>query len=100
MRRLFLLLPAFLCALTVSPSAQAPSAVTAIRAGRLLDPEAGRVLTNQIILVTGNRITDVGPNVAIPTGAQATVLSPMTTLPRLLHSPHHLPLTHKPHPHP
>src|SRR5882672_8155240 len=34
-------------------SAQAPGTlqVTAIRAGRLLDPEAGRILTNQIILV-------------------------------------------------
>ena len=30
-------------------------AVTAIRAGRLLDPEAGRILTNQIILVDGTQ---------------------------------------------
>ena len=40
--------------------------ITAIRAGRLLDPEAGRILANQIILVEGTRIRDVGPNVAIP----------------------------------
>ena len=31
--------------------------MTAIRAGRLLDPEGGRILSNQIILVAGTRIT-------------------------------------------
>ena len=57
-----------LCFAAAALSAQtAPE--TAIRAGRLLDPDAGRILTNQIILVTGNKITDVGPNVAIPSGA-------------------------------
>ena len=38
----------------------APAPLTAIRAGRLLDPEAGRILTNQMILVEGKRIRDVG----------------------------------------
>ena len=50
--------------------AQAPAQVTAIRAGRLLDPEGGRILTNQVIVVEGTRIRDVGPNVAIPPGAR------------------------------
>ena len=61
--------------------AQAPAPVTAIRAGRLLDPEAGRILTNQVILVEGTRIRDVGPNVAIPAGAQVIDLSAMTVMP-------------------
>ncbi|MBI3493350.1 MAG: hypothetical protein HY047_16450 [Acidobacteria bacterium] len=34
--------------LGITLQAQTPSAVTAIRAGRLLDPEAGRVLTKWI----------------------------------------------------
>ena len=34
-------------------AAQAPT-VTAIRAGRLLDPDAGQMLTNQIILDRGH----------------------------------------------
>ena len=42
-------------------AAQAPASVVAVRAGRLLDPEAGRILTNQIILVEGTRIREVGP---------------------------------------
>ena len=49
--------------------APAPTPVTAIRAGRLLDPETGRVLANQIILVEGTRIRDVGPSLTIPPGA-------------------------------
>ena len=46
----------------------AQSQVTAIRAGRLVDPESGRLLTNQIILVENGRFTQIGPNLAIPAG--------------------------------
>ena len=35
--------------------------VIAIRAGRLFDSAAGQMLTKQVVLVTGERITDVGP---------------------------------------
>jgi imidazolonepropionase-like amidohydrolase len=76
----------------------AAAAATAIRAGRLLDPDAGRILTNQIILVEGNRIRDVGPNVAIPPGAQVIDLSRMTVLPGLVDAHNHLALTYKPEP--
>src|SRR5215831_19872652 len=83
---------------TAGLSAQAPAAVTAIRAGRLLDPEAGRILTNQIILVEGTRIRDVGPNVQIPTNAQVIDLSRMTVMPGLVEAHNHLALTYKPDP--
>ncbi len=72
--------------------------VTAIRAGRLLDPEAGRILTNQIIVVEGTRIRDVGPNVAIPAGARVVDLSQLTVLPGLVEAHNHLALTYKPEP--
>ena len=79
--------------------AQQPVApVTAIRAGRLLDPEAGRILTNQIIVVEDTRIRDVGPNVAIPAGARVIDLSQMTVLPGLVDAHNHLALTYKPVP--
>jgi imidazolonepropionase-like amidohydrolase len=79
--------------------AQQPVApVTVIRAGRLLDPDAGRILTNQIIVVEGTRIRDVGPNVAIPAGAQVVDLSQMTVLPGLVEAHNHLALTYKPEP--
>src|SRR5947207_14946981 len=77
--------------------AQAPT-VTAIRAGRLLDPDAGRLLTDQIIIVEGNKIRDVGPNVAIPAGAQVIDLSRLTVMPGLVDSHNHLALTYKPEP--
>src|SRR5919197_759418 len=43
--------------------------ITAIRAGRLIDPEAGTAAANQIIVVEGERIRNVGPNVSIPPNA-------------------------------
>jgi imidazolonepropionase-like amidohydrolase len=82
--------------LNAAPAAQAP--ITAIRAGRLLDPDAGRILANQIILVEGTRIREVGANVAIPPGAQVIDLSNMTVMPGLVEAHNHLALTYKPVP--
>ena len=48
----------------------APTQVVAIRAGRLFDSRSGAMLANQIVLVRGDRITDVGPAVAIPADAR------------------------------
>jgi len=79
-------------------AAQTPIAVTAIRAGRLIDPDTGRVATNQVILVEGNKIKEVGANVAIPPGATVIDLSKMTVLPGLVDAHNHLALTYKPDP--
>jgi imidazolonepropionase-like amidohydrolase len=81
-----------------APAAQPAPQVTAIRAGRLLDPEAGAVRTNQVILVEGTRIREVGPNVAIPAGAQVIDLSKLTVMPGLVDAHNHLALTYKPEP--
>ncbi len=53
---------------------------------------------NQIILVQGNRIRDVGPAVAIPPGATVIDLSTMTVMPGLVDAHNHLALTYKPIP--
>ena len=55
--------------------------VVAVRAGRLFDSRSGSMAANQIILVKGDRITAVGPAVAVPAGATVIDLSAATVLP-------------------
>ncbi len=62
----------------------ATAQVTAIKAGRLIDADAGKVLTEQVILIRGNKIEAVGSGVAIPSGATVIDLSRMTVLPGLI----------------
>ena len=68
----------------VSPYLASPTQVVAVRAGRLFDAKAGTMLTNQIVLLKGDRITDVGPTVAIPAGARTIDLSNATVLPGMI----------------
>jgi imidazolonepropionase-like amidohydrolase len=68
----------------------ASAQMTAIRAGRLIHPEAGRVVTGQIILIEGNRIRAVGADVRIPDGAKVIDLSDHTVLPGLIDAHVHL----------
>lgn len=67
--------------------------VTAIKAGKLVDPEAGTVTLNQIILVEGQTIKAVGPEVKIPAGAAIIDLSNRTVLPGLFDAHTHLCMT-------
>jgi imidazolonepropionase-like amidohydrolase len=67
------------------PAAQYPAPqIVAVRAGRLFDPRSGTMLTNQVIVIRGDRIVDVGPTVAIPAGARTVDLSRVTVLPGLI----------------
>jgi imidazolonepropionase-like amidohydrolase len=64
----------------------------AVRAGRLFDPKSGTNLTNQVILIKGGLITDVGPadRVQIPQGAGVIDLRNATVLPGLIDRHVHL----------
>jgi imidazolonepropionase-like amidohydrolase len=67
-----------------------PSQVIAVRAGRLFDSRAGTLLSNQVILIKGDRITDLGPSVAIPQDAQVIDLGSATVLPGMIDAHVHL----------
>src|SRR6185369_15878934 len=99
-RAALLLLAVLFISADAAPSAQSPAAprITAIRAGRLLDPEAGRILANQVIIVEGTRIREVGPGLATPAGAEVIDLSAFTVMPGLVEAHNHLALTYKPVP--
>jgi len=66
--------------------------VAAVRAGRLFDSLTGVLLTRQVILLNGDRITAVGPeaDVAIPAGAPVVDLSRATVLPGLVDAHTHM----------
>ena len=83
------------CALALAAALPAPAQVTAIRAGRLVDPEAGTAAANQVIIVENGKFTAIGPNVPIPTGAAVIDLSDLTILPGLVDAHNHLALTYK-----
>jgi len=67
-----------------------PAPPVLIRAGRLIDVRAGRVLIDQKILVQGDRIREVGPEVAAPAGARVVDLSRSTVLPGLIDNHTHV----------
>lgn len=73
----------------------AAAAVTVVRVGHLVDPEKGTMASNQLILVDGEKITAVGPDVTVPAGSDVVDLSDLTVLPGLVDAHTHLALTYK-----
>src|SRR5260221_10306256 len=58
--------------------------VVAIRAGRLFDARSGKMLSNQMVIVRGDRIAEVGAGLSIPTGANVIELSNATVMPGMI----------------
>ncbi len=61
-----------------------------VHAGRLVDVVVGRVLTDQLITIEGERIVAVGPYTQPPAGFQVIDWSAMTVLPGLIDAHTHL----------
>jgi imidazolonepropionase-like amidohydrolase len=70
-----------------------PAQVTAIRAGRLVDPETGTTTRDRVILVEGTKITAVGPDLQLPPNAEVIDLSSASVLPGLFDAHTHLCMT-------
>lgn len=88
-QRLFLSLFFIFILAQISAPAQE---ITAIKAGKLVVPETGETLTNQIILVEGARIKEVGANVRIPANAKVIDLSRSIVLPGMFDAHAHMAL--------
>lgn len=79
---------------TAGVAAQSPVPVTLVKAGHLLDPRTGNVLTPAAVLIENGKIKEVGSpsNVQAhaPAGAKAIDLGSATLLPGLIDSHTHL----------
>src|SRR4051812_5121509 len=70
----------------------APAGVVAIRAGRLFDSASSQMLTNQVLVLQGERLSEVGSaaQVKIPADALVIDLSQATVLPGLIDAHTHM----------
>lgn len=81
---------ALLALLAAPVAAQAPGATTVVRAARMLDVRAGRIVPNAVIVVRDGLITQVGGSA--PAGAPVIDLGDATLLPGLIDAHVHLTL--------
>jgi imidazolonepropionase-like amidohydrolase len=63
-----------------------------IQAGQMFDGKSDRLVSNQVIVIQGDRIAEVGPagSVGIPAGAEEIDLSSATVLPGLIEGHSHM----------
>ena len=91
-------LPLLIVLLSIATAHAQTPVLTAIKAGRLIDPETGTASLNQVILIEGEKIKAVGSDVAIPAGANVIDLSKLTVLPGLVDAHTHTAITYKEQP--
>jgi len=67
-----------------------PAKPVLVRAARMLDVRAGKVVPNAVVVIEGERISAVGAGVAIPQGAEVIELGDATLMPGLIDCHTHL----------
>jgi imidazolonepropionase-like amidohydrolase len=91
---LFLVIASAAVAVASVTAAEVP-AVTYVRAGKLLDVRSGKLLSDQVIVIRGERIERIAGSldVQIPAGATAVDLTRATVLPGLIDCHTHIMLS-------
>src|ERR1700676_2833820 len=93
-RTRIILLLAFLMPFTGQLAAQTPPQMTFVKAGRLLDPRTGNVLSPAAVLIEGNKIKEIGAPSQVqanaPSGVKTIDLGSATLLPGLIDPHTHL----------
>ena len=64
--------------------------VTVLKAARLIDGTGAATVQNAVVVITGNRITAVGSNIAVPQNAKVIDLGDVTLLPGFVDAHVHL----------
>lgn len=92
MKRTLVLVLALLTVSAPFVAQSPPREIVLVKAGRLIDVRAGRILTDQAILIEGDRIKLVGAfqSIKAPAGARVVDLSNATVLPGLIDCHTHL----------
>lgn len=86
MRKILLLV----MGLVITCASSARAQTIAIKAGKLIDTDAGAVLSDQVILIRDGKIAAVGGGIKIPGDARVIDLSGLTVLPGLIDCHTHL----------
>jgi imidazolonepropionase-like amidohydrolase len=74
---------------SLAPAQSAPA--TVVRAARMFDPVAGRIVANPVIVIEGDKIAAVNPS-SLPSGARTIDLGDVTILPGFIDLHTHLAL--------
>jgi imidazolonepropionase-like amidohydrolase len=70
--------------------AQERAKIVAIRADRMIDVISGKIVQHAVVIVDGEKIRAVGPDLSIPVGARVLNLGDVTLLPGLIDCHTHL----------